>query len=84
MIFCLMRSEVSWKIKQLPEKKEELFESLEAYYKLKKNIYREERQMLLAVVGNTNITLGVYKGEELIGTFRMTSNNPEHLTNMES
>ncbi len=30
--------------------------------------------MLLAVdVGNTNITLGVYKGEELIGTFRMTS-----------
>lgn len=30
--------------------------------------------MLLAVdVGNTNITLGVYQEEELIGTFRMTS-----------
>ena len=30
--------------------------------------------MLLAIdVGNTNITLGVFDGKELIGTFRMTS-----------
>lgn len=30
--------------------------------------------MLLAVdVGNTNITLGVFNGEELVGTFRMTT-----------
>ena len=30
--------------------------------------------MLLAVdVGNTNITLGVFDGEDLIGTFRMTT-----------
>ena len=30
--------------------------------------------MLLVVdVGNTNITLGVYQGEELLGTFRMTT-----------
>ena len=30
--------------------------------------------MLLAIdVGNTNITLGVYMGKKLVGTFRMTS-----------
>lgn len=33
--------------------------------------------MLLVVdVGNTNITLGVYKQEELLGTFRMTTKTP--------
>ncbi|MBO5461145.1 MAG: type III pantothenate kinase [Ruminococcus sp.] len=33
--------------------------------------------MLLAVdVGNTNITLGVFKEEELLGTFRMTTKTP--------
>ena len=33
--------------------------------------------MLLVVdVGNTNITLGVFNGEELLGTFRMTTKQP--------
>lgn len=33
--------------------------------------------MLLVIdVGNTNITLGVFKGEELLGTFRMTTKLP--------
>ena len=33
--------------------------------------------MLLVVdVGNTNITLGVFDGEELNGTFRMTTKLP--------
>lgn len=33
--------------------------------------------MLLVIdVGNTNITLGVFKGEELFGTFRMTTKLP--------
>lgn len=33
--------------------------------------------MLLAVdVGNTNITLGIYEGEKLAGTFRMTTKQP--------
>ena len=33
--------------------------------------------MLLVIdVGNTNITLGVFKGKELSGTFRMTTKLP--------
>ena len=33
--------------------------------------------MLLAVdVGNTNITFGIYEGERLVGTFRMTTKQP--------
>lgn len=33
--------------------------------------------MLLAIdVGNTNITIGVFRGEELAGTFRLTTNIP--------
>ena len=33
--------------------------------------------MLLVIdVGNTNITLGVFRGEELLGTFRMTTKLP--------
>ena len=33
--------------------------------------------MLLVIdVGNTNITLGVFDGEELLGTFRMTTKLP--------
>ena len=33
--------------------------------------------MLLVIdVGNTNITLGIFRGEELLGTFRMTTKLP--------
>ena len=33
--------------------------------------------MLLAIdVGNTNITLGIFRGEELVGKFRMTAKQP--------
>ena len=33
--------------------------------------------MLLTIdVGNTNITMGVFRGEELLGMFRMTTNRP--------
>ena len=33
--------------------------------------------MLLVIdVGNTNITLGVFRGEEILGTFRMKSKQP--------
>lgn len=33
--------------------------------------------MLLTIdVGNTNITLGVFKDEKLLGTFRMTTKRP--------
>ena len=33
--------------------------------------------MLLAIdVGNTNITVGLFEGEELVGKFRMTSKQP--------
>ena len=33
--------------------------------------------MLLVIdAGNTNITLGVFRGEELLGTFRMTTKLP--------
>ena len=33
--------------------------------------------MLLVIdVGNTNITMGVFKGEELLGTFRLTTKLP--------
>lgn len=37
---------------------------------------RETNGLLLAVdVGNTNITLGVFDGEEILGTFRLTTNH---------
>ena len=33
--------------------------------------------MLLAIdVGNTNITVGLFEGKELVGKFRMTSKQP--------
>ena len=33
--------------------------------------------MLLVIdVGNTNITLGIFRGEELLGTFRMNTGSP--------
>lgn len=39
-----------------------------------KNYNVEEIIMLLVIdVGNTNITLGIFKGEELLGDFRMTT-----------
>ncbi len=36
----------------------------------------EEKMLLVIDVGNTNITLGVFKGKELSGTFRMTTKLP--------
>lgn len=37
----------------------------------------QEANMLLVVdIGNTNITLGVYHGDDLIGSFRMTTKTP--------
>lgn len=33
--------------------------------------------MLLAIdVGNTNITVGIFKGKDMVGKFRMTSKQP--------
>ena len=33
--------------------------------------------MILTIdIGNTNITLGVFRGEELLGTFRMMTKQP--------
>lgn len=44
---------------------------------LEENIKNGGKSMLLVVdVGNTNITLGVFEGEELLATFRMTTKIP--------
>jgi type III pantothenate kinase len=36
----------------------------------------EDKMLLVIDVGNTNITMGVFKGKELSGTFRMTTKLP--------
>ena len=48
---------------------------LRLYWKMSNE--RNGTHMLLAVdVGNTNITIGVFDGEELLTTFRMTTKIP--------
>ena len=63
------------KIKEIQQTKEELLRSLELYYKV--FFLRRRNLMLLVIdVGNTNITLGVYKEEKLEAKFRMTTKLP--------
>ena len=64
-------------IKKLRQEKQDFWESLELYYKIFLLGEDEVKIMLLALdVGNTNITIGVFKRKEIIEVFRITTKLP--------
>lgn len=63
------------KIKELRQKNEDLLRGLELYYKV--ILINWRNNMIITIdVGNTNITVGVFNGDEIVASFRMTTKMP--------